>query len=422
MKPKNKFQKRVVEASKHLAPISEKQTKWAYKNCIEHKARRLKNGTVSCLECGHTWQGKTTKAKHCICPNCKAKLMFVDTQKRVFKQEEYFCIITVCGGFQVLRSFYVICNAKVGEKAHYYHYEVVQRWIAPNGKYATMARLRTGMFGSCSWSFHIPIEIRPDKPLYNIIPTSVYTHQSLIPKLRKSGYNKSFYGLTPFEMFQSLLADSWAETLLKAGQVDLLRYFAKNSRGISRYWTSIRICMRNAYKANDVSIWCDYIDLLRFFEKDLHNAKFVCPVNLTVEHDRYVEKKRTWQKKQNEKEAKKKALENEAFFKEMKAKFFGLCFTDGRIKIKMLDSVKQVIQEGEIMHHCVFTNDYHLKEDSLILSACANDEKLETVEVSLSKFEVLESRGACNENTEHHERIINLVNKNMHLIQKRITA
>ncbi|NDV84207.1 hypothetical protein D0T87_19780 [Bacteroides sp. 51] len=58
----------------------------------------------------------------------------------------------------------------------------------------------------------------------------------------------------------------------------------------------------------------------------------------------------------------------------------------------------------------------------MILSATINGKRIETIEVSLKTFQVVQSRGACNSNTEYHERIINLVNKNINLIQKRIAA
>jgi hypothetical protein len=84
--------------------------------------------------------------------------------------------------------------------------------------------------------------------------------------------------LTPFDLFRTLLSDSRAETLLKAGQTSLLEFFAGNGfNRIDNYWASIRICIRNAYIVEDVSLWRDYIDLLRFFGKDLHNAQYVCP-------------------------------------------------------------------------------------------------------------------------------------------------
>ena len=37
-------------------------------------------------------------------------------------------------------------------------------------------------------------------------------------------------------------------------------------------------------------------------------------------------------------------------------------------------------------------------------------------------MKVVQSRGVCNKNTEHHDSIISLVNKNMKLIRKRMAA
>ncbi|MDE6339185.1 MAG: PcfJ domain-containing protein, partial [Muribaculaceae bacterium] len=40
--------------------------------------------------------------------------------------------------------------------------------------------------------------------------------------------------------------------------------------------------------------------------------------------------------------------------------------------------------------------------------------RIETVEFSLTQNKVVQSRGVCNKNTEHHDRIVNLVNANAH--------
>ncbi len=57
-------------------------------------------------------------------------------------------------------------------------------------------------------------------------------------------------------------------------------------------------------------------------------------------------------------EERRKALEQEASFVKAKGRFFGVEFSDGEICIKVLDSVEAIRQEGEAMHHCVFTNEY----------------------------------------------------------------
>lgn len=423
MKPKNKFQKQIVTAATNKLPkITDAQVKWAYKNCIEHIGQKSAKGEITCLECGYGWTDTTT-TEHCNCPNCNTRLKVEVTRKRSFLDYEYLCIITACEGFQVLRFVYVECKMKKGEKPKYFHAEAVQRWIAPNGKYATMARLRPMGFYGHEWNWYSYLEIRAEKSLYNITPTKIYPRQKLIPEIGRSGFKRDFYDLTPFDVFRFLLSgDNKAETLLKAGQTEQFRYFAYTRRDINDYWASIRICIRNGYTTSDVSIWCDYIDLLRFFGKDLHNAKYVCPADLKVEHDRYVQKKRAYIDRERKEEAKRQALKDESLFQEMKSKFFGIQFSDGVIQIRVLESVQEIMLEGDVLHHCVFTNNYHLRPDSLILSACINGQRIETVEISLSKLQVIQSRGVCNQNTEYHDKIIRLVNKNISLIKKRIAA
>ena len=73
--------------------------------------------------------------------------------------------------------------------------------------------------------------------------------------------------------------------------------------------------------------------------------------------------------------------------------------------------------EGNAMHHCVFQCEYYAKEESLILSAHDKEgNRIETIEFSLTEGKVIQSRGVCNKNTEHHDRIIHLVNANAHRI------
>ena len=426
MKPKNKFQAQVFELSKTLPPITKVQKKWAFQNCIEHIGKRSSKGIMTCMECGHRWKGNSYLSDILLeteCPACSAKLQVSNTRKMVFKQSAYFCIVTTKENFQVLRYFIIKYDAKSGQKANYFISEVVQRWIAPNGKYATIARLRPMSFYYDAWCFWSPLEIRPERDHHHIIPTCVYPRQRVIAELKRNGYKGDNHNITHFGLFQTLLSHSRAETLLKAGQTSILGYFAgKNFQNIDKYWSSVKICIRNGYQIKDVSNWKDYINLLSFFEKDLHNAKYVCPADLTVEHDRYVKKYREWEKREDREKKKQKALESEKKFKEMKSRFFGLQFTDGLIQVRVLESTKEIMQEGDAMHHCVFTNEYYLRPDSLILSASVNGTKMETVEFSLSEMRVIQCRGVCNKNTEYHDKIIELVQKNKKLIQKRKVA
>ena len=73
MKPRNKFEKAVLAESKHLRPITKTQSKWAFRECIDHFAYRLPKGRITCMDCGHSWTIEKT-TEHCTCPHCRAKL------------------------------------------------------------------------------------------------------------------------------------------------------------------------------------------------------------------------------------------------------------------------------------------------------------------------------------------------------------
>ena len=72
------------------------------------------------------------------------------------------------------------------------------------------------------------------------------------------------------------------------------------------------------------------------------------------------------------------------------------------------------------MHHCVFTNEYYLKKQSLILSARIDGKRIETIEVLLETMKVIQYRGLQNKNTEYHDRIIDLVHRNIKQIKNRV--
>lgn len=423
MKPKNKFQQQVVEASKTLLAITKEQIQWGYDNAIEYLGYRSKKGIITCSKCGHSWQGEgelITTILGCDCPNCKSKLTVKATAKRTFSDRYYMTVIDAHKGYQVLRTIMLGYTSKIGELPKNSASEVMQRWIAPDGKYCTFAKLRQtmGTMYYDSWIFHTPLELRQEIDVYNRIYTgAVYPKQKLIPELKCTGYKKALYNQKPLDLFRILLTDSKAETLIKAGYAKLLKRIMDSGwKNIENYWQSIRICIRNEYEIKDATLWCDYIDLLRFFDKDLHNAKYVCPDNLKAEHDRYVAKKA----KADAQLEIEKQLAKEDSFREAKAKFFGLIFSDGLINVRVLESVAEIITEGKAMHHCV--GSYHSKEDSLILSACIDGKRIETVEVSISQLKVIQSRGVCNKNTKYHNQIISLVKQNIPLIEERLAA
>lgn len=146
----------------------------------------------------------------------------------------------------------------------------------------------------------------------------------------------------------------------------------------------------------------------------------VCPADLKAEHDKLVKQRNRKEERECLALRRKEATQYEKDYLLQKGKFFGIIITDGTLNVRVLESVAEIAEEGTLMHHCVFANAYYRKENSLILSATIGGRRIETVEVDLKKLCVVQSRGVCNQNTEYHDRIVNLVNSNMNMIRQRI--
>lgn len=265
-----------------------------------------------------------------------------------------------------------------------------------------------------SWLLHSDMEVRSNKDLDDIVPTAIYPYKRVLPILRRNGYRGNFHHLTPFELFHALLTNSKAETLLKAGQHELLHHLVRTKySGLEQYWASIRICIRNGYTIEDGTLWCDLIRMLHILGKDLRNPKYICPTDLKEAHDQAVKEVERQREQEQQKKRRLQAVEAEALFRELKSQFFGITFTDGSIQVRVLESVQEHLEEGTAMHHCVFASEYHLKPNSLILSAPINGKRIETIELNLETLKVVQSRGICNTTTEYHDQIVSLVQQNI---------
>jgi len=215
------------------------------------------------------------------------------------------------------------------------------------------------------------------------------------------------------------------ETLLKSKQNELLEFSLYKDSRYQTYWDSIKIVMRNKYKIKDHGIWYDYLDLLRYFNKDLRNAVYVCPKNLHKEHDRWMKKKREIlriQELENEKQRvikRQQKLEKAIVqYIERNKKFFDLEFTKGNISISLLKSIDEFKEEGDELKHCVYTNEYYLKEKSLIFSAKVDGKRAETIELKLPELKIEQSRGLNNQSSKHHDSILELIKNSIPKIRE----
>ena len=443
MKPKTALQKKVAKLSATLRPITATQRQWAYCHCVEHFAYRTKSGTMTCSDCGHQWKSGNGSLcdtlAGCKCPLCGAELKVDDTRKRTYKETRYFSVITTCGGFQVIRVAQIRHVSRKGEPMKFYCNEVVQRWISPDGKVTTMALLRACAFHYCDlWALESGMEPRGHNDLYDNVVTwgDVYPRMNVIPQLRRNGFKGDFHGISPIRLFKRLLSDPRIETLIKDGRIEEMKYFILNPLNADDFWASYLIAGRHRYQINNISMWCDYLRMLVNLGQDIRNPKNICPEDFIEAHDktsRRVEAKREkeltecqriykMERREREQQRLLQEKEREEEFIALKSKFFGLVISDNEIEVKVLESIEEYYQEGKKQNICVFASGYYMYEDSLVLSARIDGIIIETVEVDLRTFKVVQCHGKHNQDTIYHKRIIDLVNSNARLIKERMTA
>ncbi|MDO4707995.1 MAG: PcfJ domain-containing protein [Porphyromonadaceae bacterium] len=298
---------------------------------------------------------------------------------------------------------------------------VGQYWWNDSGRQTIVAVPRTLGRYIDTFAYYSPMAVRNDNEAYRFIAhCPLYPKVKAIDTLRRNGFAGECHDIAPNILIPALLTDSRAETLMKAGRSEHLRYFLSKAKDLNKYWQAYKITLRRGYDITDIALWCDYVDMLGRLGKDTHNAHFVCSEDLQTAHD--TAQRKLWTQQEREKEAgrRQRAIENEERFQALKAPFFGIAFTDGTIEVRVLESVEEYLEEGKALHHCVFTNEYYLKEKSLILSARIAGKRIETIEVSLETMKVIQCRGLQNKNTEYHDRIIDLVHRNIKQIQSRV--
>lgn len=428
MKPRNEYQKRIVNISAKLPGLTVAQKKWGADHCFGDVIYRTGNHKGWCTHCGNTIRVSDYGEERQICPHCGTDLHIKDSRCRVFRGRSYLTILTTIGGFQVCRHFFVEKYIKRGEEAQYEWLECVQIWIDANGKETIMARSAVPytMYYDI-WDKYSELSIKNRYSLYGHhqcrydVDGWVYPRVSLIPKLRRNGFDRTKLDRLPIvnQLIQMLLKDREAELLMKWGQYDLLRHKWRKNLTLGPAMEAVKVATRHGYYPHDPSIWVDHIELLQFFGKDIHNPHYICPLDLSSAHNRLVAKKNVI----DEREKLKRNIESAAKWEEQyhrdKAPYLGIVFGNEHIVVAVVQSVAEMAEEGTAMHHCVFANAYYKKADSLILTAKDKDgHRIETIELNLKTFEVVQSRGKLNQNTEWHDEIVNLVKSNIDLFRK----
>ena len=421
MKPRNKKQQYIVELSGRLRPLTTPQKQWALNSTINHYGYRLKSGMCTCMKCGHEWL--ETRNGMCLCPECGTQIEIKDTNERVIRDKSYFNVITTMEDYQVIRMFLMIVEMRKGMKANPAYLEIGSYWIAPKGNTTVVGLQRTLGHYIDSFAFGSPLEIRRDNDAFRHIADQwVYPRIKATDTIKRNGFKGSCHHIHPVTLFQQLLSNPKAETLMKSNDIELLRYLCHNSEEVNKYWNTIKIAKRNGYKVTDAKMWFDYIKMLERMDRDLNSPSLIAPKDLKHAHDEYVEKVNRQRRKEQREKERQQAIEDKAKFEELKSRYFGMEMTDGEIEIHSIDSVDDYYEIGERNHICCGSAKYFLKESTLTLTAYIGNKQIATIEISLDDFHIIQCRAFANGICEYTEQIADIINANKKMIAERKKA
>lgn len=424
MKPKNLKQQHIVELNGRLRPLTTPQMNWALNSTINHYGFRLKSGMCTCMKCGHEWL--ETRNGMCLCSECGTQIEIKDTKERVIRDKSYFNVITTMEDYQVVRMFLMIVEMRKGMKAKPAYLEIGSYWIDGKGNTTVIGLQRTLGHYIDSFAFGSPLEIRRDNEAFQRISDEwVYPRIKVTDTIKRNGFKGSCHHIPPVTMFQELLTNPKAETLMKSNEIELFRYLCARplyKADIETYWNSIKIANRNGYKVKDSQMWMDYIKMLERCGKDIQSPKYICPANLKEAHDEYVEKVNRQRRKEQQEKDRQQAIEDKGRFEELKSRYFGLAMTDGEIEIHSIDTIDDYYKIGEQQSICCGSAKYFLKEGTLTLTACIGDKQIATIEISLDDFHIIQCRAFANGICEYTEQIAGIINANKKMIAERKRA
>lgn len=343
---------------------------------------------------------------------------------------EYYVVFQRVGSWQVIRHFMV-------RRTKYRHwqrefFEAMRHWVSPDKEPVAECRLRyIGNYILDNWRTDSKLEVRRDYAYqWNDIHNIGWTYlikRSLIPELKRMNFRRLL--AAPYYFTLDILQDGRLEMLYRLGLYKLIDKFYNTCRFciLDWQWTALRIALRHHYDfstKSKVDMWYDLVYCVHRLGLDIHSPHYVAPDDLKAMHDTLYrriqnqnemraarERESSEYKQYNDKEWQK---ERENEYKSTHAPYLPIAFENEHFTAHVLQSVKEFLDEGIAMDHCVFACRYYAKENSVILSIRNHDNKrLETCEVDVNKGIILQCYGKHDRFTQHHKEIKDFVNANI---------
>lgn len=432
MKPKTKQEEFMVRWAKTHRGITLQQQKYAQKHCFDEVVLRA-NKTCYCTACKHIW--KFEAVSEAKCPHCGKTLKVID-HSRSTKMGAYYSVYTTTKNLQVCK-WYVV-ERKVGrgyDDFKYWH--VGTEFIDENGNLFSVELPRNYMsYHKDSWSWGNELQLRRYSFFRKYISAVAIYHQSILPKLKRNGYNPQ--KLDGVFVMMALLSSPMFESLYKVGHMAVVKDLVH--RMTIDYWSNykckpnltdvqnvvIKLANRKHIVFDDGNKWTDmkdYLNDLVYLGKDYHNPSVLFPKDFQKAHEAIGEQANTRRLREAERENAERERQhylNDAAKQETKVQwlskyckqFTNVRWCDGDFVVKPLITMGEFTKEAQYMHHCIVS--YYGKPNTLLVSIEHCGKKCETAEINLDGLgSIIQCRGVCNKPSEHHNEIVALLERLM---------
>ena len=383
MKPRNKYEKRVVEINATLKEdIAIKDFEWAKRNCIVD-------------------MGRADYAYFSICTNIKE--------------------------FEVNR-LYRIYKFTDKNTSHFFVVEIMREFVDGDRRtYFSKKRYGLGCSYFDTFSLNSDIELKSNERNYAGNMLSWLMDYSCGSRCQSSGRRMRCETRDCKELGRVICNNPVAETMYKENN-PIFNYlmYRTHLKDVCRAYT---LAKRHGFVFDNFStpLWFDMVEAIIYCKKDFHNPVYIAPKDLLATHNRFI---RMMHRKQEEaklereyKKIEKERLERKALdelYVKNRKRFFDMVLKSGDLEIRVLKSVDEFLQEAEFMHHCVYRCRYwdmKTHPHSLILSATIAGTKCETIEVNLDTYKVAQCYGKHDQFTNYHDKIVAFVKRHMKTIK-----
>lgn len=423
MKPRNSYERMVVEKSTHLSPLNEEDNK--------HIDKMIDNLDFDCY-C-QIADEKSWNSSYGV--SCRPSARRVQYYTRVDALDQNIIVRT----WQVkVYKRGMRANAVSSVK------EVVRKWHGENGN--AVEALQMQPFNYDADAFIGTMQLRDNKyneGCYSRSQESKYVEactedirlnlKRLPHWLIKRGLDRNTLLKTNMSRAIELATTPNGEYLLKCGYKDLFMQISNGSimlKKLDKYIYALKICARHNYRIKNYKDWFDMLGIIEENNGDTHSPKYICPADLNAMHQHWnnINSKRI--QKQHEALELAKVRKREQQYYDGRHMFFGIAFCNKSksLNIHVISSAREMYEEGKHMHHCVSRySDLHNGESTSLILSCRDKDgnRVATIEVNIKTMKIEQIRGVSNSQPKEFYSIKKLINDNMHMIedvQKRLAA